>query len=162
MKRKRRVRPWPRVSTFLMDNLSGAILGDPELEADPPGVLKRACASCDAAVVAEHPGSQHPLGNPGPGSTAIVVLLLPPRMFVANVGDSRAIAADGEGEVVFQSVDQRPSRPEERARILELGGAVRDVDGELRAEGILAMSRAFGNAGIKHCVKVRRCRLNPG
>jgi len=129
MKRELRVRPWPRVSTFLMDNLSGAILGDAELEADPPGVLKRACASCDAAVVAEHPGIQHPLGNPGPGSTAIVVLLLPPRMFVANVGDSRAIAAAAEGEIVFQSVDQRPSRPEERARILRLGGMVRNVDG---------------------------------
>ena len=107
-----------------MENLSGAILGDPELEADPPAVLKRACAGCDAAVVAEHPGGQHPLGNrnPGPGSTAIVVLLLPPRMFIANVGDSRAIAADAEGEIVFQSVDQRPDRPEERARILRLGG----------------------------------------
>jgi len=122
---ERRVRPWPQVSSFLMENLSGAILGDSELEADPPAVLKRACAECDAAVVAEHPGGQHPLAgnrNPGPGSTAIVVLLLPPRMFVANVGDSRAIAADAEGEIVFQSVDQRPDRPEERARILRLGG----------------------------------------
>ena len=131
-----------------MDHLSGAILEDPELEADPPGVLRRACARCDAVVVAEHPGCPTRAGSrgrsgPGPGSTAIVVLLLPPRMFVANVGDSRAIAADAEGEVVFQSVDQRPSRPEERARILALGGAVRDVDGELRAE-------------------VGQCRLTPG
>eukprot|EP00227_Mantoniella_beaufortii_P017629 CAMPEP_0197586666 /NCGR_PEP_ID=MMETSP1326-20131121/8565_1 /TAXON_ID=1155430 /ORGANISM="Genus nov. species nov., Strain RCC2288" /LENGTH=290 /DNA_ID=CAMNT_0043151317 /DNA_START=511 /DNA_END=1380 /DNA_ORIENTATION=+ len=144
----------PQVSTYLMENLSAAVFADPQLEADPPAVLKRACASCDDAIVKEHPGSKFGmLGNPGPGSTAIVVLMLPPRMFVANVGDSRAIAADREGAIVWQSVDQRPDRPEERSRIMRLGGLVRNVDGVHRAAGILAVSRAFGNAGIKHCIK---------
>lgn len=81
------------------------------------------------------------------------MLLLPPRMFVANVGDSRAIATDHDGEIIFESVDQRPDRPAERSRILRLGGAVRVVGGVHRAAGILAVSRAFGNAGLKHCVK---------
>ena len=34
-----------------------------------------------------------------------------------------------------------------------LGGTVRNVDGVQRTAGILAVSRAFGNAGIKQCVK---------
>lgn len=133
------------MSSFLMDNLSGAILGDPDLEADPVGVMMRACASVDADIVQNHPGGRSHMrppgrngpppqrfdftGNPGPGSTAIVVLLLPPRMFVANVGDSRAIVTDHDGQIIFQSVDQRPNVPEERARILRLGGVVRNVDG---------------------------------
>lgn len=37
----------------------------PYLGDDPPGVLKRACASCDASIVREHPGSTRLMGNPG-------------------------------------------------------------------------------------------------
>ena len=37
--------------------------------------------------------------------------------------------------------------------MLALGGTVRVSGGVARACGILAVSRAFGNAGIKHCVR---------
>jgi protein phosphatase 1L len=149
-----------RVSHYLMSSLSAHVLADEHLETDPEGALRRACASCDERSVLDSPGvnPSAPPGfgrprGPGAGSTAVIALLLPPRMFVANVGDSRAIAADAAGEIFFQSVDQRPSLPEERARVLELGGTVRVVAGVARAAGVLAVSRAFGNAGLKQFVR---------
>ena len=149
-----------RVSHYLMSSLSAHVLADEHLETDPEGALRRACASCDERSVLDSPGvnPRAPPGfgrprGPGAGSTAVIALLLPPRMFVANVGDSRAIAADAAGEIFFQSVDQRPSLPEERARVLELGGTVRVVAGVARAAGVLAVSRAFGNAGLKQFIR---------
>lgn len=91
-------------------------------------------------------------GDPGSGGRARASARNT-RMFAAVVGDSRLIAADDAGAIVFESADQRPSAPEERARVLALGGTVRVSGGVARACGILAVSRAFGNAGIKHCVR---------
>mmetsp|Transcript_4874 Transcript_4874/g.18055 ORF Transcript_4874/g.18055 Transcript_4874/m.18055 type:complete len:620 (-) Transcript_4874:66-1925(-) len=76
-----------------------------------------------------------------------------PKVFIANVGDSRCVVADSTGAVVFETTDQRPSRADERSRIEGFGGSVRVVQGVSRTAGVLAVSRAFGNAGIKSMVK---------
>ena len=127
------------------------------LRRDPSEALRRACLACDEEVVARFPAPAGFRSGPGPGSTAVVALFAlteeNPRAFVACVGDSRCVAADEHGAVVFETVDQRPSRVEERARVEALGGTVRVVGGVARAAGVLAVSRAFGNAGIKACVK---------
>ncbi len=127
------------------------------LRRDPSEALRRACLACDEEVVARFPAPAGFRSGPGPGSTAVVALFAlteeNPRAFVACVGDSRCVAADEHGTVVFETVDQRPSRVEERARVEALGGTVRVVGGVARAAGVLAVSRAFGNAGIKACVK---------
>jgi len=84
-----------------------------------------------------------------------MALMMPPNMYIANVGDSRATALNARGEVVYESRDQRPNVPDERERIVKDGGFVkRGRDGVLRTGGILAVSRAFGNAGIKQFVSV--------
>lgn len=127
------------------------------LRRDPSEALRRACLACDEEIVARFPAPAGFRSGPGPGSTAVVALFAlteeNPRAFVACVGDSRCVAADEHGTVVFETVDQRPSRVEERARVEALGGTVRVVGGVARAAGVLAVSRAFGNAGIKACVK---------
>lgn len=141
-----------QVSSYLMENLSQKILRDRELKADPVGVLKRSFGACDDEIVTKHEES-NPKRYPGPGSTAVVVLVMPPKAFVAHVGDSRAIFVNSEGQIIFQTKDQRPDCPLEHSRILKLGGTVRTVRGVVRASGILAVSRAFGNGGIKYCIK---------
>ena len=127
------------------------------LRRDPSEALRRACLACDEEIVARFPKPAGFRSGPGPGSTAVVALFAltetNPRAFVACVGDSRCVAADQHGTVVFETVDQRPNRAEERARVEALGGTVRVVGGVARAAGVLAVSRAFGNAGIKACVK---------
>ena len=89
------------------------------LRRDPSEALRRACLACDEEVVARFPAPAGFRSGPGPGSTAVVALFAltetNPRAFVACVGDSRCVAADQHGTVVFETVDQRPNRAEERA-----------------------------------------------
>ena len=161
------------VSSFLAARFSETLFDEPHmglLRTDPGEALRRACRECDEDIVARFPEPAGFKTGPGPGSTAVVALFAltdsNPRAFVACVGDSRCVAADEHGAVVFETVDQRPSRVEERARVEALGGTVRVVGGVARAAGVLAVSRAFGNAGIKACVKaepeVSALALEPG
>jgi serine/threonine protein phosphatase PrpC len=141
-----------RFSETLFDTNLRNLLRD-----DPQEALRRACRACDEEIVSLFPKPNGFRSGPGPGSTAVVALYCltetNPSAYVACVGDSRCVAADEHGCVVFETVDQRPSRVEERARVEALGGTVRVVGGVARAAGVLAVSRAFGNAGIKACVK---------
>jgi len=144
------------VSAHLSQKLARAVLEEEALTRDPATALKRAFKGVDEEVCKANPGSMRGMyGNPGPGSTAIMAVMMPPKMYVANVGDSHAFALNALGEVIFESKDQRPDVPEERERILKDGGFVkRGRDGVLRTGGILAVSRAFGNDGIKRFVSV--------
>ncbi|KAL2540102.1 putative protein phosphatase 2C 75 [Abeliophyllum distichum] len=81
------------------------------------------------------------------GSTAVVAVLTPEHIVVANCGDSRAVLCRG-GRVVPLSYDHKPDREDERARIEACGGRVVFLDGA-RVEGILAMSRAIGDRCLK-------------
>ena len=83
------------------------------------------------------------------GGGAVALTETNPRAFVASSA-TRGVAADEHGTVVFETVDQRPNRAGARAG-RSAGPCV--VGGVARAAGVLAVSRAFGNAGIKACVK---------
>uniref|UniRef100_A0A2P2MHS4 PPM-type phosphatase domain-containing protein n=1 Tax=Rhizophora mucronata TaxID=61149 RepID=A0A2P2MHS4_RHIMU len=85
----------------------------------------------------------HPVDFSFGGTTAVVALLTPEHIVVANCGDSRAVLCRG-GKAVPLSVDHKPDRPDEHARITAAGGRVIFLNGA-RVEGILAMSRAIGN-----------------
>ncbi|KAJ0395527.1 hypothetical protein P43SY_001274 [Pythium insidiosum] len=93
------------------------------------------------------------------GSTAVGLLVLERDVFVANVGDSRAIVAvfseaDGRYVIRHETKDHKPELPEERQRIEAQNGRVfewgtcrvwlQDVD----MPG-LAMSRSFGDSIAK-------------
>jgi len=79
------------------------------------------------------------------GTTAIISLILGTKMYIANVGDSRAVTAkSGEGTRV--SMDHKPDLPEEEKRIRNLGGFV-SPNG--RVVGMLAVSRAFGDVDLQ-------------
>lgn len=59
------------------------------------------------------------------GSCAIVALLIEKRVFIINVGDSRAIMSyDGGNQCVNLSVDHKPNDVAEQKRILAGGGRV--------------------------------------
>lgn len=84
------------------------------------------------------------------GSTAVVSILTTEYIFVANCGDSRAVLCRNSMPVPL-SVDHKPDREDERARIEGCGGRVMFSDGA-RVEGILAMSRAIGDKLLKQWV----------
>nr|ABK22639.1 unknown [Picea sitchensis] len=84
------------------------------------------------------------------GSTASTAVLVGDRLYVANVGDSRAVILKA-GEAIPLSEDHKPNRSDERQRIEQAGGNVMWA-GTWRVGGVLAVSRAFGNRLLKRFV----------
>ncbi|KAJ6876689.1 hypothetical protein NC651_029634 [Populus alba x Populus x berolinensis] len=96
------------------------------------------------------------------GTTALTIVRQGDHIFVANVGDSRAVLAttadDGSLVQVQLTVDFKPNLPQETERILQCRGRVFCLDDEPGVHRVwqpdaespgLAMSRAFGD----YCVK---------
>eukprot|EP01025_Chloroclados_australasicus_P017865 TRINITY_DN1916_c0_g1_i1.p1 TRINITY_DN1916_c0_g1~~TRINITY_DN1916_c0_g1_i1.p1 ORF type:complete len:593 (-),score=92.60 TRINITY_DN1916_c0_g1_i1:1878-3656(-) len=81
------------------------------------------------------------------GSTALVMLLSQHSIYVGNVGDSRAVLCRN-GEALPLSDDHKADRVDEVKRVQELGGHVLHWNG-MRVMGVLAMSRAIGDAQLK-------------
>lgn len=81
------------------------------------------------------------------GSTAVVAVVTPDKIIISNCGDSRAVLCRN-GTAIPLSVDHKPDRPDELARIQEAGGRVIYWDGP-RVLGVLAMSRAIGDNYLK-------------
>ncbi|KAK3151160.1 hypothetical protein QOZ80_3AG0242490 [Eleusine coracana subsp. coracana] len=81
------------------------------------------------------------------GSTAVVAVVGPRHLVVANCGDSRAVLCSG-GVAIPLSSDHKPDRPDELERIQAAGGRVIFWDGA-RVFGMLAMSRAIGDSYLK-------------
>jgi len=83
------------------------------------------------------------------GSTLISAILEQNRFLtVVNVGDSRAVACDFSGNAVVLSRDHKPSDESERRRIENAGGYIENY-GVDRVQGVLAVSRAFGDNSLK-------------
>ncbi|XP_065878690.1 probable protein phosphatase 2C 24 [Euphorbia lathyris] len=81
------------------------------------------------------------------GSTAVVAILTPSKIIVANCGDSRAVLCRN-GKPVPLSTDHKPDRPDELNRIQAAGGRVIYWDCP-RVLGVLAMSRSIGDNYLK-------------
>ena len=79
-----------------------------------------------------------------------MALLMDGVIYVANVGDSRAVLS-ANGRAVPLSADHKPDRKDERQRIENLGGRV-VFWGTWRVEGVLAVTRAFGDRQLKPLV----------
>lgn len=128
------------------------------LRADPAACLKANILRMDEQLRTESDCWRHMHGS---GTTASIVYMRADQMWVANVGDSRAVKASravAKGAAVRAtelSVDHKLDTPSERERIERKGGEVRraDADAPLRvffhdATG-LAMSRSIGDDALK-------------
>lgn len=76
------------------------------------------------------------------GTTGVAVVIDKERMYVANVGDSRAVLSRA-GRALRLSFDHKPYDEEEQQRIRSLGGYVVGETG--RVNGLLAVSRSIGD-----------------
>ncbi|KAK4368625.1 hypothetical protein RND71_012417 [Anisodus tanguticus] len=81
------------------------------------------------------------------GSTAVVAVVSPTHIIVANCGDSRAVLCRAKVPMPL-SVDHKPNREDECSRIEELGGKVINWDGH-RVSGVLAVSRSIGDRYLR-------------
>ncbi|KAJ6801939.1 putative protein phosphatase 2C 53 [Iris pallida] len=81
------------------------------------------------------------------GSTAVVAVICSSHIIIANCGDSRAVLCRGKQPLAL-SVDHKPNREDEYARIEAEGGKVIQWNG-YRVFGVLAMSRSIGDRYLK-------------
>nr|XP_040026406.1 protein phosphatase 1L-like [Gasterosteus aculeatus aculeatus] len=87
--------------------------------------------------------------SPHAGTTCLVALLSDRELIVANVGDSRGVLCDKDGNAVALSHDHKPYQLKERKRIKRAGGFI-SFNGSWRVQGILAMSRSLGDYPLKN------------
>lgn len=130
------------VPAFLQKHLFSNILKEDEFWVDPNRSILKAYERTDQAILS----NSADLGRGG--STAVTAILINGRrLWVANVGDSRAVLSRG-GQAIQMSIDHEPNS--ERGIIENKGGFVSNMPGDVpRVNGQLAVSRAFGDKSLK-------------
>ncbi|GLJ43956.1 hypothetical protein SUGI_0916320 [Cryptomeria japonica] len=167
-----------QASNFCKDRLHQALIEELQLIANGEGSIidddnqswqrhwERALVNCFKKVdveVGQDPNSRDECGNEehmeccsepvAPetvGTTAVVAIVGSCQVIVANCGDSRAVLCRA-GRAIPLSVDHKPNRDDEMARIEAAGGKVIWWNG-FRVLGVLAMSRAIGDRYLKPCI----------
>jgi protein phosphatase len=85
------------------------------------------------------------IGKTEGGSTVICAVVHGSMLFVACLGDARAVVSEGGGMTLAMSEDHKPSDPQETQRVIRCGGTVQFG----RVCGCLAVSRALGDYEFK-------------
>lgn len=145
-----------KASKMIRDNLVKLGNGSESklLYTDVPMAFSEAFAKTDAEL-AKDPECRHS------GTTCVAMLIRGNDIWVANVGDSRAVMArrvEDQIEGIPLTRDHKPNEPDERARIRAAGGRInasvmeetqRVWTGGDHAEYGLAMSRSLGDFVLK-------------
>ncbi|XP_071691613.1 probable protein phosphatase 2C 9 [Rutidosis leptorrhynchoides] len=131
------------VPAYLQKHLFSNIIKEGEFWTDPNRSISKAYERTDQAILSHNPD----LGRGG--STAVTAILINGRkLWVANVGDSRAVLSK-RGKAIQMSIDHEPNM--ERGSIENRGGFVSNMPGDVaRVNGQLAVSRAFGDKNLKN------------
>lgn len=98
------------------------------------------------------------------GSTAVCVFVLNDSLYIANLGDSKAVLCrvnSNKPSAIPLTQDHSPTQYNERIRIEKSGGYVKDG----RVMGVLEVSRSIGDGQYKTCgvsciPDVKRCKLS--
>lgn len=127
---------------YACDHLHDAILAEVERGASVGDAVRAGYAATDAAFLSEGVSS---------GAAAVTALIKDGVLWVGNAGDCRAVLCRG-GAAEPLTRDHRPDRPDERARIEGCGGEVVNTMGTWRVQGVLGVSRAFGDRDLKQYI----------
>ncbi|TVU20094.1 hypothetical protein EJB05_36287 [Eragrostis curvula] len=134
-----------RAAEYLKEHLFENLMKHPEFMTDTKLAISDTYKKTDSEFLDAERTSHR-----DDGSTASTAVLMGDHLYVANVGDSRAVISKA-GKAIALSEDHKPNRSDERQRIESAGGIVMWA-GTWRVGGVLAMSRAFGNRLLKQFV----------
>ncbi|CAB4262860.1 unnamed protein product [Prunus armeniaca] len=112
-------------SNFVKDRLVEILANDPTLSADPVKAYNSAFLTTNYEL------HNSDIDDTMSGTTAITVLVIGNTLYVANVGDSRAVVAVKDGNRIIAedlSYDQTPFRKDEYGRVKLCGARVLSVD----------------------------------
>ncbi|XLU73364.1 hypothetical protein S245_032417 [Arachis hypogaea] len=124
------------VPAYLQKHLLSNILKEADFWNDPNSSIIKAYETTDQAILSHNPD----LGRGG--STAVTAILINnQQLWIANVGDSRAVLSRG-GQAIQMTVDHEPNT--ERGIIENKGGFVSNMPGDVaRVNGQLAVSQGI-------------------
>jgi len=105
---------------------------------NPISTIKSAFALINQEVTAA-------FSNEDGGSVVIICIIVQNRLFVVNLGDSRAILIKKNQKVFQLNCEHTPDKPEECQRIERMGGYVINVNEKPRVQGSLAVTRSIGD-----------------
>lgn len=161
---------------FLKNNLENFVVAElaklkEANELEIFNALKTACILCDAKIKEQtfKPKSTTPSsGSRAPsssGSTAIIALQFHNSdLWIANVGDSRAVWRKENGETVQLSEDQKPENPKYEKSINKRGGQIFRIDHGRRTARInkrINIARSFNDNHLRsedkktYCISAR-------
>ncbi|KAK3118603.1 hypothetical protein QOZ80_9BG0702210 [Eleusine coracana subsp. coracana] len=138
------------VSERLGRNVLSAVEAAEEEEASSvSAAIRAAYLKTDSELLA-----QQQLQGASGGACATTALVKGGHLYVAHLGDCRAVlSCSGGGAATALTADHTCASEDERARVERDGGYVsRSGSGVWRVQGSLAVSRAFGDAGLKRWV----------
>nr|CAB3489558.1 unnamed protein product [Digitaria exilis] len=147
------------VSRRLGENVVSAVLAAATCEEASPtaaeeeedavsAAIRLAYLATDSELLAQHQGVT------GGGSCAATAVVKGGELYVAHVGDCRAVLSHNGGAAAALTADHTCAADSERQRIERDGGYVcrSGGSGVWRVQGSLAVSRSFGDAGLKRWV----------
>ncbi|CAL4994319.1 unnamed protein product [Urochloa decumbens] len=122
--------------------------------------IRAAYLATDSELLSQHQDASG-------GACAATALVKNGELYVAHLGDCRAVLSLDSGAAAALTADHTCASDGERERIERGGGYVsRSGSGVWRVQGSLAVSRSFGDAGLKRWVvaepAVNRVPLNAG
>uniref|UniRef100_A0A0G4HWW2 PPM-type phosphatase domain-containing protein n=1 Tax=Chromera velia CCMP2878 TaxID=1169474 RepID=A0A0G4HWW2_9ALVE len=146
------------ISNFVQSSLPKVLCSDKDFHDDPKKALRTTFLEMHRLI--EEASKKHRFDSALSGTTGTVVLHKPKegKLFVAHVGDSRCVLARYSDEKKVEGLDltqdHKPNLDQERKRIVQCGGQVRRLDGDIpfrvfvrgRMYPGLAMSRALGDS----------------
>jgi len=136
-----------RASKFLSAGFSDVLTQDPVFDTNISFALKRSYLVANEQFLKQ--AERMKLHD---GSCGLTCILREGKLIAANVGDCRAVIVHRNNPLQI-TTDHKPYDQEERKRIAALGGTVVYSMGTARVNGVLAVSRAFGNRSIKHVIR---------
>ncbi len=110
---------------YLRDNLHHFIIKDSHFPSDPVEAIKKGFDACEKEFINKMALNEAGEVTDRSGSCALICMIISDIVYVANVGDSRALMSCNGGETVLPiTIDHKPNEDNESKRIVNYGGRI--------------------------------------